>query len=138
MSSGYIYGMGLKNDPYIRYIGMTTKSIEKRLMEHKKASRHGRKYPVYDWIRKHGEENVVIFLIEYVEKNLEDREVFWINRYKDLGHNLLNLTEGGSGPNGHVWTEEQRSKHSKKMKEVANRPEVKEKIRKNRKTTKYY
>jgi group I intron endonuclease len=132
MSKGFIYGMRQIGTTQVRYIGLTTASVEKRFLTHKKASRRGVKYPVYDWIRKHGEENIEAFLIEHVQEGLEQRELFWISHYREMGHTLLNLTDGGLGPNGHVWTEEQRAAHSIKMKEVVNRPEVKAKIKANR------
>ena len=133
MSSGIIYGIRLFNSPDVRYVGLTTTSIEQRFKSHQKAAAGAvRKYPLYDWMRKHNKGSFEIFVIETVEDDLEDKERYWIKEYKRNGHKLLNLTEGGQGPNGHVWTEEQRSRHSKKMKEVVNRPEVKEKIKKNR------
>jgi group I intron endonuclease len=132
MSSGIVYGIRLLGQEEVRYIGMTTKSLEQRAKEHKKAARLGKKYPVYDWIRRHGSDSIEVFAIEEAKGNLEDREVYWIAYYKKSGSRLLNLTNGGSGPNGHVWTKEQRQKHSLKMKEVVNRPEVAEKIRQNR------
>jgi group I intron endonuclease len=132
MSSGTIYGIKLAGNKEVRYIGMTTKDIKQRMKEHKKAARLGKGYPVYDWIRKHGEDNIEIFIVEKVVDSLETREIYWIDYYKKQGSRLLNLTDGGSGPNGHVWTKEQRERHSLKMKEVVNRPEVAEKIKKNR------
>lgn len=132
MSKGTIYGMYVSDSKNIRYIGMTTQTIEDRFKGHKKAAKSGRKYPVYDWMRKHSIENIKTIELEYCEDNLEKREMFWIQYYNSLGLKLLNLTEGGSGPNGHVWSDEQRRKHSETMKEIVNRPEVKEKIKKNR------
>nr|WP_243695442.1 NUMOD3 domain-containing DNA-binding protein [Agromyces protaetiae] len=39
---------------------------------------------------------------------LAQAEIDWISRLRADGHRLLNLSAGGKGPNGHVWTEEQR------------------------------
>lgn len=132
MSAGFIYGIKLIGDTNVRYVGLTTRTLEQRFLDHKKMARRGRKYPIYDWLRKHGEDNVEIFLIEEVQDCLESRESYWIQYYRESGYDLLNLTDGGQGPNGHTWTDEQREAHSRAMKEVVNRPEVKEKIKKNR------
>jgi len=135
MMSGFVYGLTTNNSDSIRYIGMTTQGLSKRLSGHKKAANSGKKYPLYDWMRKQGVENIRIVLVEVVETDLASREIYWIQDFLNRNVKLLNLTAGGLGPNGHVWTSEQRQAHSVKMKEVVNRPDVREKILKNRKTT---
>lgn len=101
------------------YIGKT-RNLTERWQEHQIISKGGKeKYPrtysaIHAAIVKYGEENFNFQKIE--EYNLEqealDREVYWIQKYKDDGYTLYNLTNGGDGISGHVHSEESRKKMS--------------------------
>ena len=70
------------------YIGQTNKTLEERLKRHFKASREERTKNVkfYRAIRKYGESNFNIFLIEEVnnQEELNEREFYWINKYNSV------------------------------------------------------
>lgn len=100
--SGYIYALHLKGDPQVRYIGLTTGTVEKRFIQHSSDARIGRyDWPLYRWMRKHGVENVTFSIIEHVSDNsaadLEAREVFYIAEARaKYGALILNLRDGGN------------------------------------------
>ena len=70
------------------YIGQTNKTLEERLKGHFKASKEERTKNIkfYRAIRKHGENNFNIYLIEEVsnQEELNEREFFWINEYDSV------------------------------------------------------
>ena len=88
----------------VRYVGKTTRTLDARFKQHRTASRSGN-LPVNRWFRKH---EVTIELLETVSAgdNWAERERYWIK----LLPNLLNLTDGGEGLSGHVFTVEHRQK----------------------------
>lgn len=92
----------------IRYVGLTSKGVETRFKGHWKTARSGRKLPVYNWMRKHGVENISYRVVEEVDsrEELEKRERFWIAHYRGLGQADLNLTDGGEGILGYKHSEE--------------------------------
>lgn len=80
------------------YIGQTTQTINIRFTNHKMASRTGEDTKFYRAIRKYGENNFYIELLEEVEiKNLNEREKYWI-KYYDSYYNGYNSTLGGDQP----------------------------------------
>jgi len=109
---GAIYAFRSFDSAEFRYVGMTTTSVTKREREHRKVATAGsRQSPFYDWLRKEGPGNVFASPLAVVTTHLDDlaaAEIEWIARLRQGGHRLLNLSQGGRGPNGHVWTLEQR------------------------------
>lgn len=110
---GVVYAARLYDTGEFRYVGITTKTVEFRRRQHLKAAKSGKKTPFYDWLRKAASDEDVCFQpMELVTNgeldDLGHAEVRWINKLRRKGHRLLNLTEGGLGPRGYVWTEEQR------------------------------
>ncbi|MFT4211002.1 MAG: NUMOD3 domain-containing DNA-binding protein [Microbacterium sp.] len=76
-------------------------------------AQNGKKTPFADWLRKHTDREGVYFesLELVMSDDLEDlgrAEQRWITTLREDGHRLLNLTEGGLGPRGYVWTQPQR------------------------------
>lgn len=103
-----VYGLHA-GDGNIRYVGMTTRSIESRFKEHVKLRNSGKKFPVYDWMRKYGDLVEVIIIESY--KTNDEAKHGEINYIAKIGReNLLNCTNGGDGVTG--WTEEQKAKMS--------------------------
>lgn len=100
--SGYIYALHLKDDPQVRYIGLTTGTVEKRFNQHRSDARNGRyDWPLYRWMRKHGIENVTFSIVEHVQDgsdfDLEEREAFYISDARaKYGTLMLNLRDGGN------------------------------------------
>lgn len=86
--SGYIYKLTNKINGKF-YVGMTTKSVARRMKEHVKNSKSG-KTLIQKAIRKYHAEN---FCIETIEEtaDLSGREKYWISVLKPE----YNLTEGG-------------------------------------------
>lgn len=101
INKGYIYKItNLVNQKC--YIGQTMKSIEERWKVHKRVSKkksdRGYNYPLYKAMRKYGIENFTIEQIEECnEKDLDEREIYWIKQYDSTSHMGYNQTLGGSG-----------------------------------------
>jgi hypothetical protein len=75
---------------------------------------HGRSQYWSRVVKKHG------FFAEICakwpsEKEAFEHEKFLIWCFKDMGHKLVNMTEGGDGPSGYVHTEETKKLLSKRM-----------------------
>lgn len=108
---GRIYGVRLEDSVEYRYVGLTEAPIARRFGRHKANARAGRKTPFYDWLRAHERDHTVVDCLEVVMTTREDlgaAEVKWVADLRADGHRLLNLTDGGIGPSGVVWSEEQR------------------------------
>lgn len=85
-----------------RYIGVTSNSIPSRFSQHKYCATHPEKcgLPVHKWmssVYKTGGKIIHTKIDECGEKEWEDREVYLIQKYKNLGYKLLNLDKGGKG-----------------------------------------
>lgn len=111
--AGVIYGVRGMNSGEFRYVGLTTDTISGRRKSHWKAVARGKKTPFTDWLRTQTDRESVYFqsLELVMSDRLEDlgeAERRWIAKLRADGHRLLNLTEGGLGPRGYVWTEAQR------------------------------
>lgn len=88
-----------------RYVGQTGQPLHRRADGHLYNSRTpGRPgYGSYmnNWIRKHGEGNIVFEVLEDVPLDeLNDREDFWIRKLRNEGANLTNASPGGGQPRG--------------------------------------
>ena len=108
---GAIYAFRAEGSAEFRYVGLTTSTLYKRMQAHFKKAQLQAKFPFYDWLRKQDKETVLMQPLEVVRTSLEDlgeAERKWIAKLRGEGHRLLNLAEGGLGPRGYVWTEEQR------------------------------
>lgn len=79
-----------------RYVGLTTRSVNKRFEEHCVANSYLGKA-----IRKHGRDNFRIVVIDTAENHLElcEKEIHYIKKYKTFGAGGYNLTNGGDGTN---------------------------------------
>lgn len=111
---GLVYAVRRYDSPEFRYVGITTKTVAVRRGQHLKAARSGRKSPFYDWLRKNDSDREEVYfqpmeLVMGTElEELGAAEQRWIADLRANGHRLLNLSDGGLGPRGHAWTEEQR------------------------------
>jgi DNA-binding CsgD family transcriptional regulator len=81
-------------------------------------------------LRKYGEENFKWEIIDNAEtqKELNEKEVYWISFYNSFKGNGYNMTAGGDGASGHKVSEETRYKISISSR---NRIRTEEEIRKN-------
>lgn len=96
-----IYGLKIIGEENIRYIGLTKNSLRKRINNHKNHAK-GRETHKDRWVRKN-DYNIEIILIEDGIPNLNEaneREVYWIKYYRDLGYDLVNTSDGGNGTVG--------------------------------------
>ena len=112
-----IYILKDPNTNEIRYVGKTI-NIKRRYYQHtNKNFQEKTKTYVANWILSLLK-NKQKPIIESIEQclNWEEREVYWISYYKNLGCNLCNLAEGGKGCSGYKKTEEQKKKHSEAFK----------------------
>jgi len=93
-----------------RYVGKTVRYLHERHKQHIWDAQKRMRLPVHRWIAKRiGQEaRLVIKLIEYVSPGADwaAREKYWIKSYREAGHDLLNLTDGGEGLAGFVHTTE--------------------------------
>ncbi len=62
------------------YVGQTTVSIKLRFQNHLSAARHDKDYVIGKAIRKYGEQNFYIELLEEcLSSELNEREMYWIS-----------------------------------------------------------
>lgn len=109
-SGGLVYGVRLREESCYRYVGLTTKTAQVRLRQHRKQAAAGRKTPFYDWLRKQDRDDVVVDHLDWADEldELGEAEIAWIALLRHEGHPLLNLAAGGLGPTGVEWTTEMR------------------------------
>jgi len=104
------------------YVGKDTKDRTKYL---------GSGVYITNAIKKHGKENFEKEVIDVAEsmQELNKKEKYWIKFYNCKFPNGYNLTGGGDGVSGYIWTEDDKKKNSISHKICMNKPEVKEKTR---------
>lgn len=100
MTNYAIYGLRLKSDRAVRYVGLSVRPKE-RLSQHFSSSRPDKSMlPVHCWIRKHGKDAVEMVILEDCGEDwdyLTYAEKYWIASMLANGNDLLNLTSGGEG-----------------------------------------
>lgn len=88
-----VYGLCRVSNPEIRYVGMTTKTVERRFYEHQNTALKPNARPVYKWMSKY--EDVVYVILH---DNLTIAQAQELERQEILARtNLLNCTIGGEG-----------------------------------------
>lgn len=97
-----------------RYIGQTTKSLEDRWKDHIAVRKNPSCRYLYSAIQKHGAENfeVKTLIIVGTKWEMDLYETGLIKAYNTKAPNGYNLTDGGDGAQGFVFTDEQRKKIS--------------------------
>jgi predicted GIY-YIG superfamily endonuclease len=88
-----VYGLHRINDATIRYVGLTTKSIERRFYEHQHSAKSGKNQPVYKWMRKYNDITFTVLANNLTKEEAVAKEIELIAFYEDL----LNCTDGGDG-----------------------------------------
>lgn len=92
-----------------RYIGITKKSLSKRLSEHLTEARKSKKnVHRLNWLRSLEEPPNIELLESVLPSDCDAREQYWISLFQDYGSNLVNSNGGGGG--GISPTEEVREK----------------------------
>lgn len=89
------------------YIGSTTRSIRDRIRGHCIDARNGSELPIHQWIRgqERGFDVRILETFENVPKLRADRERAWVAKFPTL----LNMTDGGNGGSGLVWSPTRRA-----------------------------
>lgn len=100
------------------YIGKTTRSVQDRWYQHKKAAANGVNTILYKAIRKYGPQSFSLQVVERVEDNLNEAEIRWIQ----LLSPEYNMTGGGDGgwindQTGNRWKVKDPSKMGKNFRE---------------------
>ena len=109
-TGGLVYGIRLRREVEYRYVGITTKTASRRFHQHLRVAAEGRKTPFYDWVRKQNPGDLIADELDWIEglQELGEAEMDWISYLRREGDRLLNLSDGGLGPTGVIWTEEMR------------------------------
>jgi len=131
MKTVYIYILKDLNNN-IRYVGKTT-NIKRRLYSHIAETKLNKsKRYVLNWIRQlllNNQKPILEVIEECNENNWQEREIYWINYYKQLIPNLCNLCDGGTGGlTKENLTEEQLLKKKKVMSNTFSKFSNEEKI----------
>jgi group I intron endonuclease len=97
------------------YVGMTKNKLSTRLIQHKFKSRKGTKSPLYDCMRKYGEDNFIFVLRDKFEtiEECQEAEIYWIKFARENNWKLLNLADGGNG--GYVIPEDKKENWKLKL-----------------------
>lgn len=88
-----------------RYVGKTQRRPSKRQKEHIADAMNKARLPVHRWVRSLYQKDLWLCL-RYLEivpagEDWAARERHWIARFRQEGHDLLNLSDGGEGLLGH-------------------------------------
>lgn len=108
-----------------KYVGKTSKDIEKRFREHVNASnRKTTNSLLHKAILKYGAKSFKIYILEenITSENSNSKEIFYIKSLNTLCPNGYNLTKGGDGGE---WSNERKRRQSEFQKKFANTPEEK-------------
>ncbi len=87
----------------------------------------------YRWLKKQIAFQKPFFtdiLEECNSDNWQEREIFWIAKFRSMGFALTNMTDGGDGNNNQVFSKEAIQKRSAKLKGIPRPQEVRDKISK--------
>ena len=126
MTCGSIYKIIFPNEKH--YIGLTTTSIERRKNEHTICAKSQDTRCLYNALRKYD----MVDTFELIEidtadtlEELCEKEIGYIIVYNSyyMNGNGYNMTHGGEGTNGYVFTEEDKQKMGKSQKKRFENPE---------------
>ncbi len=99
-----------------RYVGKTKRQVKQRVKQHLN-DRFKYKSHFYNWLNSMIANNMeyhVILLDEVEEIGWEDREIFWIKHFRNMGYPLTNMTDGGDGNQNQVFSKETIEKRRQK------------------------
>lgn len=131
-----LYGLKRPDEDTIRYIGITCRSLSRRLSRHCSDSGYN---PHKDrWISKMSplKPEIIPYAVELTYEEACDLEVFVIKELRSLGFDLLNISEGGDGFSpedrkrisekltGRIQSEETKKKRAEKLRGKKRSPET--------------
>ena len=131
MNCGYIYKIVFPNGKH--YIGLTTNSLKQRTREHKSCAKNDDTRCLYKALRKYN----MIDTFELIEIDTSDileelckKEIKYIDDYNShyINGNGYNMTNGGEGTIGYIYTDESRQKASEAQKKRFEDPDEIQKI----------
>ena len=106
-----IYALHLRGqEGDVRYVGQTSQGATIRLSGHFGQAAIGTRFPVCNWLRKHGKSEVVMTVLEVLDSPsyLDAAESRLISHWREVqGTRLLNVKTGGGQSRGHKRTPEQ-------------------------------
>ena len=81
------------------YICQTIKSLDERIKNHIKESKKESNRPFLRSLIKYGIDNFSFEIIDYANNldELNDKEIYWIDKFNSLSPNGYNITAGGQG-----------------------------------------
>jgi len=127
MTFGYIYKIVFPNGKH--YIGLTTTSLEQRQTQHKQTAKKGDMHCLYNALRKY--DMVDTFQLIEIDtadtlEELCEKEIGYIIEYNSyyMNKNGYNITYGGEGTTGYVYTEDVKQKMSEIAKKRFENPEA--------------
>ena len=130
--NGTIYKISFLNGK--NYIGITICDIKKRQREHKSAVNSGKTLCIYNALRKHIDKLETDFC-EKIDtasslEELYEKEKMYIQKYNShyIHGNGYNMTYGGEGNHGYIFTEEHKKNMSERQTKRFENPEEKEKL----------
>lgn len=130
MAEGVIYGLADPLTLELRYVGQSL-NHRRRFRRHLRSSLNPKNH-VHMWIAKlrcDGLEPMLVILASHIpSSNLNAEEQFYVAYHRGQGCDLTNLTDGGGGVSGYMWTDAAKKRHSATMKGVWNDPEKSQKI----------
>lgn len=89
------------------YVGKTTKPILTRWVRHIRNAKSGMTTHLANAIRLYGEEDFIVELLEIVgDVEVDERERFWIAHLHTKQPSGYNMTDGGEGTHGYIWTDD--------------------------------
>lgn len=95
-----IYGLKIKDNNRIYYVGRTSNLLSTRLSKHKTNAKLSRtnNYRA-NWINKHGDEIEIVLIEGGIKTKQEacEKEIYYIAFYKEKFGSLINATIGGDG-----------------------------------------
>ena len=122
----FIYGLRTEGSDEIRYIGVA-ENLRRRLHQHIRDVQRGETGHKANWIRQlidQGGQEIEIVELAYFETSQEAfaQEESYIRAYREAGHRLTNMAEGGKGGAGTLASEDARQNHQEGMRERWERP----------------
>lgn len=116
MSLSYVYVLADPRDGEIRYVGITSRTLEQRLTEHYYAQSNDYRGKWLSKLRNIGLKPIMRLLQTFITEDALKAEIYWIKYFKDTGCKLINGTLGGEGALGRFHSKETKAKISESHK----------------------